>query len=165
MQNGSRRHTKKNLLKKGVFMKLKLFFALVLGSLYSIINNLIGGFDMHFTTLFCFMVIDYVTGVSLAVVFKKSPKTTDGAAKSNEYIKGLFKKFAIFIYVIVANKLDLLLNIDYVRTAVILTFIIGEVISITENLGIMGVPMPEFIKKALTLLNKKAGESNEKTID
>lgn len=144
-------------------MKLKLFFALVLGSLYSIINNLIGGFDLNFTTLFIFMVIDYTTGCCLALVFKKSPKTKDGAGKSTEYIKGVFKKAAILLYVIVANKLDLLLNIDYVRTAVILSFIIGEVISITENLGLMGVPMPDFIKKALTLLNKKAGEQNDTT--
>jgi toxin secretion/phage lysis holin len=144
-------------------MKIKLFLAIALGGFYSLINNLVGGLEMHFTTLFCFMVIDYITGVALALVFKKSPKTNDGSAKSTEYIKGLFKKAAILLYVIVAHKLDILLNIDYVRTAVILSFIVGEVISITENLGLMGVPMPEFIKKALTLLNKKAGENNDST--
>lgn len=138
-------------------MKIKLFLALCMGFLASTLNSLIGGLDMPFTTLFIFMIADYVTGCICALVFKKSPKTKDGAVSSNQYIKGLFKKLGIIIYVIISTRLDIMLNINYVRTAVIISFVIGETISIIENLGLMGLPMPDIIKKSLTLLNKKAG--------
>ena len=59
------------------------------------------------------------------------------------------------LYVIVACKLDMLIGTNYIRDVVVIGFVANETISITENLGLMGVPMPAVIKKGIDILTKK----------
>ena len=59
-------------------------------------------------------------------------------------------------YVLVAAQLDSLLGIDYVRDAVCIGFIANEALSIVENAGLMGIPLPEGIKRAVDVLKTSA---------
>ena len=60
------------------------------------------------------------------------------------------------LFVLIAYRLDLLLNTAYIRDAVVIGFCVNELISIIENAGLMGLPLPSVIKKALEVLKSKA---------
>lgn len=138
----------------------KLGVMSTVGVVGCIISNFFGGWNEAMTTLCIFMLIDYITGLIVAGVFKNSTKTKDGGLESKAGYKGLARKFTTLLLVLVACRLDLVLGISFVRDCVIIAFITNETISITENIGLMGVPLPKVIEKAITLLNQK-GESNE----
>lgn len=123
------------------------------GAVGSFIAAALGGWDAAIITLLCFMAIDFVTGWVLAVVFKKSHKTETGGYSSAIGLKGLCKKCMIILLVVMANLLDKQIGADYVRNAVCIAFIVNEAMSIIENAGLMGVPIPGVIKKALDVLN------------
>lgn len=61
-----------------------------------------------------------------------------------------------------AVRLDLLIGTSYLRDAVCIAFIVNEVISITENAGLMGVPIPAVITNAISVLKKKQTETEDK---
>ena len=138
---------------------LKISIFGMLGIVGSYISQLFGGWSMDLQTLLLFMVVDYVSGLILAGVFKKSEKTKSGALSSNVGFKGLCKKIGILFCVLIAYRLDISIGTDYIRTAVIIAFIVNEAVSIIENVGLMGVPIPPVILKAIDVLkNKKDGE-------
>ena len=118
-----------------------------------------GGWSTDLATLVIFMVIDFITGLIVAGVFKKSKKSKKGALESSIGFKGLAKKIMILFFVLIGYRLDLLLCSDYIRTAVTVAFIVNETISITENAGLMGIPIPKPIRDAIDILR---GENNEK---
>ena len=121
----------------------------------SFLAALFGGWDSAFTTLLIFMGVDYVTGIIVAAA-GKSPK---GKLSSKIGWKGLAKKCVILLLVLVAARLDVVLGTSYVRAGVCIAFICNEVISILENAGLMGVPLPAALKNAVELLqNKKNGK-------
>ena len=127
----------------------------------SIIANLFGGWDDALTTLLIFMIIDYVSGLIVAGIFKKSPKTDTGALESKAGWKGLCRKGMTLLFVLIAYRLDLTIGTSYIRDAVIIAFIANETISLIENAGLMGVPLPAVISKAVDILQKKAEQQNE----
>ena len=106
------------------------------------------------------MAIDYITGLIVAGVFKKSTKTDTGALESRAGWKGLCRKGMTLLYILIAYRLDLIIGVNYIRDAVVIGFIANEVISITENAGLMGVKLPVTIKKAIDILIKKEEENN-----
>ena len=108
-------------------------------------------------TLVVLMVIDYITGLFVAALFKKSNKTDSGGLSSNVGFKGLIKKFVEIMIVAAMFRLDILLGIKYLRDLCIIGFAVNELISITENAGLMGIPLPPVISKAIAVLNEKAG--------
>lgn len=117
------------------------------------IAEALGGWDSAMITLIVIMVIDYITGMSCALVWHKSPKTESGCADSSVGMKGLIKKGAILLIVLIAARLDITLNLaGAARLATIMFFIGNEGISVVENLGIMGVPLPAIIKNSLAKL-------------
>ena len=128
------------------------------GVVGAFITNTLGGWTEAMTTLCIFMLLDYITGLLVAGVFKNSKKTNDGGLESKAGYKGLIRKFAVLILVLVAARLDIVLGTDDIKNFVIIAFIANECISITENVGLMGVPIPEPITKAVTMLNNKGGE-------
>ena len=113
-----------------------------------------GGWDTALIALLICMGVDYVSGSLVALVFHKSPKTETGAYNSAYGIKGLCKKGLTLLFVLVAVQIDKILAIDYVRDAVCIGFCTNEIISIVENLGLAGIPMPAIITKALEQLQK-----------
>lgn len=123
------------------------------------IAEALGGWDGALKALVCIMAVDYITGVVCALIWHKSPKSANGTFESKASIKGLFRKGAILLVVLVAYKVDLLAGTAGVtRTAVILFFCTNDGMSIVENLGIMGVPMPPpALKDAFAVLRQKSG--------
>lgn len=125
------------------------------------ICSLFGGWDTALATLLMFMAIDYASGLIVAGVFHKSNKSDTGALESRAGWKGLCRKCMSLLFVLIAHRLDLALNINYIRDAVILGFMTNELISIVENAGLMGIPLPSVITKAIDVLTKKAESSNQ----
>lgn len=133
-------------------VKDKVTFLTIIGAIGSAIANLFGGWSSDLTTLLIFMGIDFITGLIVAGVFKNSNKTKNGALESNTGFKGLAKKVMTLLFVLIGYRLDLLLGSDYIRTALIIAFICNETISITENAGLIGIPIPKPIKDAIDIL-------------
>lgn len=127
----------------------------------SVIANALGGWDSALRVLVAMMVADYVTGVLVALIWHKSNKTDDGTLSSKAGFKGLCKKGVIILIVWLAVLLDEAMGANYVRTAVILFFIGNEGLSLFENVGLMGMPYPAFLKKALQALRDKGDNGNK----
>lgn len=127
-----------------------------IGAVGSAIATLFGGWTDALVTLIIFMAIDYISGLAVALIFKRSTKTESGAASSAIGWKGLAKKGMTLAIVLIGHRLDVVFGIDYIQTAVIIGFLANELISITENAGLMGVPMPAIVKKAIDVLTSKA---------
>lgn len=125
------------------------------------IASMLGGWDSALATLLIFMAVDYVTGLIVAGVFHKSQKSASGALESRAGWKGLCRKGATLLVVLVAYRLDIVIGSDYIRNAVIIAFIANETISIIENAGLMGVPIPAIITKAIEVLKEKGDADNE----
>lgn len=126
----------------------------------SAIASFFGGWDAGLATLLIFMTIDYVSGLIVAGVFHTSNKTDTGALESRAGWKGLCRKCMTLLFVLVAYRLDLVIGTNYIRDAVIIAFIANETISLVENAGLMGIPLPAVIIKAIDVLQKKT-EVNE----
>lgn len=128
----------------------------IIGVIGSAIASAFGGWTTGLTTLVIFMAIDYITGLIVAGVFHKSTKTETGTLESRAGFKGLCRKGAMLLIVLVACRLDLTLSTTYIKDAVIIAFIANETISIIENAGLMGVPMNDTLKNAIDVLQKKS---------
>lgn len=137
---------------------IKLYLLTVLGIIGSFIAELFGGWTTYLQTLLIFMVIDFVSGLLVAILFKNSNKTDSGTLSSQAGFKGICKKCYILLMVLVAHRLDVTLATDYIKTAVIIAFIVNELISIIENAGLMGIPIPKIVMSVIDVLKKKAGE-------
>ena len=109
---------------------------------------LFGAWDVILKALIALVVIDYVTGVMAAFVEK--------TLNSEIGTRGIIKKVCIFLVIAIANIVDISTGLDelYLRTAVIWFFIANESLSALENMGRLGVPLPEFLKQSLEKLNK-----------
>ena len=125
------------------------------GAVGGVIARALGGWDNAVVTLIIFMVIDYAMGIIVAAVFKKSEKSENGGLSSRVCWIGLARKVMTLLFVIIANRLDVLIGTDYIRTGVIISFCASELISICENAGLMGVPLPAVITKAIDILKNK----------
>lgn len=114
-----------------------------------------GDWDKAMAALVTCMAVDYISGSMVALVFHKSAKTPSGAYNSGYGLKGLCKKCLMLLFVLVAVRIDRLMGTAYVRDAVCIGFSTNEALSIVENLGLAGVPMPDKVTKALEQLKKK----------
>lgn len=132
-----------------------------IGIIGSTIATLFGGWDAALVTLVIFMAVDYITGLLVAGVFHRSGKSESGALESHAGWKGLLKKGVTLLVVLVACRLDLLMGSTFIRDAVIIAFIVNEVISIAENAGLMGIRIPKVITGAIEVLKRKS-EREEK---
>ncbi|MCQ2743476.1 MAG: phage holin family protein [bacterium] len=139
---------------------MKNVFCLNIGIVGGFLVKLFGGWDTNLSTLVIFMILDYITG--LIVAFSgNSPKSENGSLNSYIGFKGIAKKIIMLVLVAVAFRIDLVCGIDYIRNIAIIAFIANETISIVENAGLMGVPVPKVIRKAIDILKNKGGESDE----
>ena len=141
-------------------MKYKLIT--ITGLAGSTVVSLLGGWDTVLQTLVIFMVIDWFTGgILLHGVFGKSPKSPNGAIESRAGWKGLCRKCMTLLYVLIAVRLDTLMGTEYLRDAVCIGFILNEAVSIIENAGLMGIPLPGVLKKAVDILKEQSGDVND----
>lgn len=114
----------------------------------------LGGCDGLIFALIAFVVIDYITGIMCAI--------TDQKLSSAVGFKGICRKVLIFLLVGIANILDVQVigTGNILRTAVIFFYISNEGVSLLENAGHLGLPIPEKIKDVLEQLHDRA-ESEE----
>lgn len=138
---------------------MKDMISTAVGVAAGVISWLAGGFDTPVLALVICMGVDYVTGLIVAGVFHSSPKTCGGGLDSQVGWKGLARKFVTLLMVVVANLADILLQLHYIRDAVIAAFCANECISILENAGLMGIRIPKVLKAALEKLGEE-GESD-----
>lgn len=137
-------------------MRVKEMICTVVGMTGSFIAKAFGGWDSALVTLVFFMIVDYISGLVVAGVFRKSKKSENGALESHAGWKGLCKKGMTLLFVLIAYRLDLALGLDFVRTTVIIGFMANELISIVENAGLMGIKLPAALSKAIDILTQKA---------
>ena len=116
---------------------------------------LVGGIDIAMKSLLIVIVIDYITGVMSAIYNKK--------LNSNIGLKGILKKFSYLIIVSLSVILDRIVgDTGAIRTLVIYFFVANDGISIVENIGKMGVPLPKKLTEVLEQLRSKGDEESEK---
>ena len=115
----------------------------------------LGGCDGLILALLAFVVIDYITGVMCAIADKKLSSAVG--------FKGICRKVLIFLLVGIANILDVQVigTGSVLRTAVIFFYISNEGVSLLENAGHLGLPIPVKIKTVLEQLHDRA-EREEK---
>ena len=132
-----------------------------IGVLGGAVAALFGGWDAALQTLVTFMAIDYITGLIVAGVFHASPKTATGTLESRAGWKGLIRKGETLLIVLVACRLDAVIGSTFVRDAAVIGFSANEAISIVENAGLMGLPIPAAITRAIDILKQKAEVENQ----
>lgn len=133
----------------------------MIGVIGGFIASLFGGWDAALVTLIIFMGIDYITGLIVAGLFHNSEKTPGGGLESRVGWKGLCRKGVTLLVVLVACRLDLMIGSNFIRDAVIIAFVVNETISIIENAGLMGIPIPTAIMRAIEILKNKAESEGE----
>lgn len=134
---------------------IRLWITGAVGAVGAAISTAFGGWTSAMTTLLIFMSIDYLTGIMVAGIFKRSQKTENGALESRAGFKGLCRKGVMLLIVLVACRLDIELHTTYIRDAVCIAFIANETISIIENAGLMRIPIPAPITRSIELLRNK----------
>lgn len=136
---------------------MKEMICIAAGVLGSGFASVFGGWDAAIVTLVVFMAMDYVTGMLVAGVFKRSPKTEGGGLESRAGWKGLIRKGVTLLIVVVAARLDLLVgDQSFIRDGVVIAFLVNETLSIVENAGLMGVPIPPVLVKAIEVLKQRS---------
>ena len=101
------------------------------------------------------MAVDYITGLLVAAVFHNSPKTDTGTLESRAGWKGLCRKGVTLLIVLVACRLDIVAGTNFLRDTVVIAFIVNETLSIIENAGLMGIPIPKAITNVVDTLKNK----------
>ena len=132
----------------------------IIGAVGGFIAMAFGGWNDALITLMIFMTVDYITGLTVAGIFKKSKKSESGALESRAGFKGICRKGVALLIVLVATRLDVVMKTTYIEDAVIIAFIANESISIIENAGLMGIPIPDAITKAIGILKKESEKPN-----
>lgn len=125
------------------------------GMVGAAIASAFGGWSSGLTTLLVFMAVDYITGLLLAAVFKVSPKTESGALSSTACYKGLIKKGMMLLIVLIACRLDIMLGSTFIKDGTIIAFCLSELISIIENAGLIGIPVPKIITESIDMLKNR----------
>ena len=139
---------------------MKNIICAIFGIIGGFIANAFGGWSAALTTLLIFMGVDYLSGLILAGVFHASPKSEDGTLESYAGWKGLVRKGMTLLIVLIGARLDLLIGVNYIRDAMVIAFCVNELLSIIENMGLMGVPMPEILTNAIERLKSKSEKSD-----
>ena len=135
---------------------MKTQICTVIGAVGGVVTAAIGGWDASMQLLVLAMVIDYLTGILVAGVWHKSAKSANGALESRAGFKGLIRKGCILAMVLIAHYMDMAIGTQYIRDALVIGFAANEIISILENLSLMGVQYPEVLKKALDIMQDKS---------
>ena len=115
----------------------------------------LGGYDGLLYALIVFMVVDYITGVMCAINDKKLSSAVG--------FRGICRKVLILMLVGIANLLDVTVigTGAVLRTAVIFFYLSNEGVSLLENAGHLGLPIPEKLKEILAQLHDRAEREGE----
>ncbi|GIO87967.1 hypothetical protein J25TS5_48990 [Paenibacillus faecis] len=127
------------------------------GSVGAAVGYTVGGWTLLIQVLLVFVIADWITGWVAAWM--------NGELRSRIGHEGIIRKVTIFILVAIANLIDGILGEGhYIRDAVIFFYLATELLSIIENVGRMGIPMPEVLRSAVKIFQSKSGENSEEGI-
>ncbi len=134
---------------RNILSNIQFIFA----TLGGYIGWFLGGFDGFLYALITFVIVDYITGIMVAIIEKK--------LSSEVGFRGIFKKVLIFSLVGIGNIIDdyIIKNGSAIRTAVIFFYLSNEGISILENAGKIGLPIPNKLREVLKQLNKEENKN------
>lgn len=136
--------------------RLDIIFKSIVAGAGAVTGYLYGGWDTLLQVLLIFVIVDYLTGIIAG--------GTNGKLSSKVGFKGILKKVLIFIIVAVAHWVDVAVgvalgeDVAIFRNATIFFYLANELLSITENAGQMGVPIPEKLMNAVEILKGKEEE-------
>lgn len=144
-------HVKEEFAMKEFWLMIQTVFT----GLGAWIGYYLGGCDGLLYALIAFVTVDYLTGVMCAIADKK--------LSSNVGFKGICRKVLIFLLVGIANIIDVQVigQVGILRTAVIFFYLSNEGVSLLENAGHLGLPIPEQLKTVLEQLHDRAGKDGE----
>ncbi len=143
---------------------MKQTICTVTGVIGGFVTALLGGWNAAMISLVMCMVIDYGTGIAVAGIFHNSAKSGQGGLDSRIGWKGLFRKVMTLLLVVLANQMDIVLGIGYIRDMVVMGFLANECLSILENASRMGVPIPKALANALDQLTSKSENVDNETV-
>lgn len=136
--------------------KLLIMILAVIGALGStVLGVLWGGWSQPITVLCIMMALDYASGLIVAFT-GNSPHTKNGGLSSAVGLKGLLRKLFLILLVAAAYQVDKMIGTNYIRDAVALAFIANEALSLLENAGLMGIPIPKVLLRGIDVLKGKA---------
>lgn len=137
---------------------MKEFICAATAGLGTFLSFVFGDWDVALQCLIIAIAIDYISGIIKAFINKE--------LSSKIGVKGLLKKVGVLLIVALATLIDKITGeTGMVRTLVIYYFVANEGLSVIENLGEAGLPIPDVIKKALkSLKNESKGKSNGKKL-
>lgn len=142
-----------------LWTKTEIQLGIVFSIIWTVVSEMVGGFDEQFTALFVLVILDLMSGVWAAC----KTHTFQSAIAS----RGLFKKGTMFLIIFLGVLLDSALHIHMVRTMFIGAFAIIEAMSLVENTDRLGYGqyIPSFVRKWLAQIadEKKVGEDIEKS--
>ena len=126
----------------------------------SVMIKLLGGWDIWLASLFTVMVIDIITGIVKAVLVR-SDKSQSGGLSSVSMFRGGIKKISIILMVALGTVLDRIISPNelFIRVMIVTYYIANESLSILENVGACGVPLPKALYGILDSLKNKGDES------
>ena len=140
---------------------IKAWVLATVGAVGGAISAAMGGWSQMLTALLIVMGADYLTGLVVAGVFHRSGKSADGSLESRAGFKGLCRKGAMLLVVLLAARLDLVMGAGFIRDGAAMAFLANELLSVVENVGLMGVPIPKVIASAISVLQSKADSAGE----
>lgn len=115
----------------------------------------IGGFDLFLEALLVCMLVDYIMGLTVAGLYQRSEKTDTGGLNSFVGWMGISKKITSLLFVIIGVELQKMTGIVAIREGIIVALVLNELISIIENAGLMGVPVPKPLLDVIDVLKAK----------
>ena len=115
----------------------------------------IGGFDLFLEALLVCMLVDYIMGLTVAGLYQRSEKTDTGGLNSFVGWMGISKKITSLLFVIIGVELQKMTGIVAIREGIIVALVLNELISIIENAGLMGVPVPKPLTDVIDVLKAK----------
>ncbi|MCL9659399.1 phage holin family protein [Paenibacillus hunanensis] len=120
---------------------------------------LFGGWDVLINLLLLLVVVDWLSGWAAAWM--------RGELKSRVGFKGIIRKVTIFVVVAIAHFIDQALgSLRYFQDAVVFFYLANELLSVIENMGKMGLPMPDILRNAVQIFeSKKAPQENPNLIE
>lgn len=159
VMSGKPRYTERRKTMTGAQMKDMILAAIA--TLGAGIATALGGWDAVLKVLIAMMAADYLTGLLVAAIWHRSNKSESGAADSRAGFKGLVRKCTILLLLYIGVLLDTAIGTHYVRAAIALFFIGNEGLSLLENIGLMGVEYPQFLKEMLQVLHDRGDKGGD----
>lgn len=124
----------------------------------AVVGYAFGGWSMLIHLLLILVIVDWLSGWTAAWM--------RGELKSRKGFHGATRKVAIFAIVTIAHFIDTALNLSVFQDAVVFFYLANELLSVIENMGKMGLPMPEILRNAVQIFeSKRKPPENPQLID